>query len=123
VKNECLADLGCNGGVGGEDVRVITLIPDRKVHIQGIDNHELLDIPIGSVGGAIDTQRGPIIGIMLQYAVHGKGKTIHSSGQLEFFQNDVNDKSVKIGGLQRIKTLDGYVMPLNVQAGLPYLPL
>ena len=54
----------------------------------------------------------------------GEGKTIYSSGQLEWFKNDVNDKSLKIsGGLQRIQTHDGYVHPLDIKNGLPYIPM
>ena len=38
--------------------------------------------------------------------------------------NDVNDRSIKVhGGLQRILTLDGYVIPINIVAGLPYMSL
>ena len=42
---------------------------------------------------------------------------------MEWFHNDVNDKSIKVpGGLQRILTNDGYVFPLHIRSGLPYLP-
>ena len=34
-------------------------------------------------------------------------------------KQDVNDCSIKVGGKQRIKTLDGYVIPLNIIDGLP----
>jgi hypothetical protein len=52
----------------------------------------------------------------------GKGKTIHSCGQLEWYKNDVNDKSIKVpGGLQRIQINDGYAIPINVKDGLPYV--
>ena len=69
-------------------------------------------------------QHGEVIAIMHQYAYTGKGHSIHSSAQLEWFKNDVNDKSSKIpGGSQCIKTLDGYVLPLNICSGLPYLTM
>jgi hypothetical protein len=43
---------------------------------------------------------------------------------LEWYQNDVNDRSVRVqGGLQRITTLDGYVHPINIVSGLPYVPI
>jgi hypothetical protein len=60
---------------------------------------------------------------MHQYAYHPQqGKSIHSSCQLESFANDVNDKLIHIpGGLQRIQTVDGYVFPLSIRDGLPYL--
>ena len=57
---------------------------------------------------------------MHQYAIYGKGKTIHSSAQLEHYGNNVCDKSRKVGGKQRITTLDGYVIPLQIRDGLPY---
>ena len=66
-----------------------------------------MDIPIVTAGGVVNTQRGPAIAIMHQYAYTGKGKTIHSCGQLEWYKNDVNDKSIKVqGGLQCILTLN-----------------
>ena len=61
---------------------------------------------------------------MHQYAYVGRGKTIHYSPHLEHYGNDVNDKSVKTqGGLQRITTLDGYVIPLDICNGLPYIKI
>ena len=66
----------------------------------------------------METHKGPIIAIFHQYALFNKGTTIHSPGQFEHYKNDVNGKSIHVGGLQRIKTLDGYVIPLNVKNGL-----
>ena len=121
--NGSLVDRGANGGIAGADVRVIETL-SRRVDVQGIDNHQVTDIAIATVGGVVDTQRGPVIAIMHQYAYTGKGKSIHSCIQLEHFKNDVNDKSVKVpGGLQWIQTLDGYVIPLNIKNGLAYLDI
>ena len=117
-----LVDRGANGGLAGIDVRVI-FKTHRSVDVRGIDNHQLTDIAIGTVGGVVPTQKGPVIAIMHQYALLGKGSSIHSPGQLEWFKNNVNDKSVKIGGLQRITTLDGYVIPLRITDGLPRLDI
>lgn len=113
-----LVDRGANGGIAGLDVRVIHRT-HRSVDVRGIDNHQLTNIDIGSVGGVVETQKGPVIAIMHQYALVGKGSSIHSAAQLEWFKNDVNDKAIKVGGLQRITTLDGYVIPLIIQEGLP----
>jgi hypothetical protein len=111
-------DRGANGGIAGGDVTVISHT-GRHVDIRGIDDHQIVDIPIVTAGAVMDSQRGPVIGIMHQYAYTRSGKTIHSCGQLEWFQNDVNDKSVKVpGGLQRILTMDGYAIPINVKDGL-----
>jgi hypothetical protein len=35
----------------------------------------------------------------------------------------VDDKSIKVGGKQHIKTLDGYVIPLDIKSGLPYVKM
>ena len=58
---------------------------------------------------------------MNEYACYGKGHTIHSSGQIEWFKNSVDDRSVQVGGKQRICTIDGYAMPLTCRGGLMYL--
>jgi hypothetical protein len=82
------------------------------------------DVPIGTVGAVVNTQRGEVIAIMHQYAYTGKGGTIHSSGQLEWCGNDVNDRSIKIdGGRQRLTTPDGYVIPIDVRCSLPYITM
>ena len=90
-----LVDCGANGGIAGEDVRIISKT-GRHVDVQGIDNHQIVDINIVTAGAVIPTQQGEVIGIIHQYAYTGKGKSIHSSLQLEAFKNDVNDKSIKV---------------------------
>jgi hypothetical protein len=93
-----LIDRGANGGgVAGSDTRLIDKSL-RSVHIQGINDHMIKDVPIGTVGAVVNTQRGEVIAIMHQYAYTGKGGTIHSSGQLEWCGNNVNDCSIKIDG-------------------------
>jgi hypothetical protein len=115
-KQGALIDQGANGGIAGADTRVIARHPHRYVDIRGIDNHEITSIPIVTAGAVARTQHGDVIIVMHQYAYHPlQGKTIHSSGQMESFKNDVNDKSIRVpGGLQRIKTIDGYVFPLSI---------
>jgi hypothetical protein len=90
-----LIDRGANGGVARSDTRLI----DKSlcsVHIQGIDDHMIKDVPIGIVGAVVNTQRGEVIAIMHQYAYTGKGGTINSSGQLKWCGNNVNNCSIKI---------------------------
>ena len=55
---------------------------------------------------------------MNECAYYGKGHSIHSSGQIEWQTNIVDDKSVQVGGQQRIITIDGYSMPLMCKGGL-----
>ena len=61
--------------------------------------------------------------IMNEYACYQKGHTIHSSGQIQWFKNSVDDRSVQVGGKQRICTIDGYAMPLTCRGGLMYLTI
>jgi hypothetical protein len=92
-----LIDRGANGGVTGSDTWLI----DKSLHsvqIQGIDDHMIKDVLIGTVGAVLNTQRGEVIAIMHQYAYTGKGGSIHSSSQLEWRGNDINDHSIKIDG-------------------------
>ena len=59
--------------------------------------------------------------IMNEYAFYGRGHSIHSSGQIEWYTNTVDDKSVQVGGQQRIVTR--YSMPFVSKGGLMYLQL
>jgi hypothetical protein len=67
------------------------------------------------------SQRGFVIIVMHQYAYHGKGRTIHSAGQLEHYKNMVDDRSMKCGGRQCITTNGGFILPLDIINGLPHL--
>ena len=69
----------------------------------------------------LDTQKGPIIGILHEYAHLGKGRSIHAAGQMEWFNCKVDDRSKVVGGAQRIETSDGYVIPLSIESGLAYM--
>jgi hypothetical protein len=92
-----LIDRGANGGVAGSDTWLIDKSL-HSVHIQGIDDHMIKDVPSSTVGTVVNTQRGEAIAIMHQYAYTGKGGTIHSSSQLEWCGNDVNKRFIKIDG-------------------------
>ena len=61
--------------------------------------------------------------IMNEYAYYGRGHSIHSSGQIEWYTNTMQDKSVQVRGQQRIITIDQYSMPLVCKGGLMYLEL
>ena len=66
-RNGTLIDRGANGGLAGNNVRVLHQT-GRKVDVQGIDNHQVTNIPIVTVAGVVNTQRGEVILIMHQYA-------------------------------------------------------
>ena len=117
-----LMDRGANGGIAGNDCVVIREY-DREVDVTGIDNHEISDMKIVDAVGKIITQRGPAIAILQQYAYYGKGRSIHSVVQMEYFGNKVDDKSRLAGGRQCIETVDGCVAPIDIINGLPYLKM
>ena len=88
-----MIDRGANGSLAGSDVRVISQVNDGKINVEGIDNHQLTDIPLVTAAGVITTQKGPVIVIMNQYAHINQGNTIHSSGKFEAFGTIVHDKA------------------------------
>ena len=88
-----------------------------------IDSHELQGLDVVQCAALLQTNHGIVNLIMNEYACYGKGHTIHSSGQIEWFKNSLDDRSVQVGGKQRICTTDGYAMPLTCRAGLMYLSL
>ncbi len=85
-----LVDRGANGGILGNDARV-TLQHQRQVDVTGIDNHELSALKIVDASAICMSQHGPVIIILRQYAYLGKGRTIHSAGQIEAYKNLVKD--------------------------------
>ena len=121
--SQSLVDRGANGRVAGEDVRVIWHNVDRRVDVCGIDNHEITSIPLFTSGGITNSFNGEIIIIINQCAYYGKERPIHSSGQLEYYENLVDDKSVKFKGTQCIVTNDGFKIPIRIKNDLPHIPL
>ena len=117
--NNQLVDRGANGGLAGSDMRVIYKT-HHKINISGIDNHEVTGLDVVTAATLLNTSLGKVIGIFNEYAYLGKGSSIHSSGQLEWFKTLVDEKSIKVGGTQLITTLDGYSVPLLIRDGLAY---
>jgi len=118
-----MLDRGANGGVAGDptSVRIINTIPNAFIDIQGIDNHTLSKIPLGTVGCIVNSNRGEILLILAQYALLMKGTTIHAPIQFEDFCNEVSDTAINFGGKQRILTVEGYSIPLDIKNGLVYM--
>ena len=96
IHKKSLVDRSSNGGVAGDDVRVIFYHPDRKVDALGIDNHTVNSIPVATAGGVVETTVGPIITFLHQYAYVGRGNSSHSSIQMEHFKSAVDEKTSKL---------------------------
>jgi len=119
-----LVDRGANGGIIGNDAHILYTHTGQEVDITGIDNHQIDSLKVVDACAKIFTQRGEAIGIFRQHAYHGKGQTIHSSGQIEWHKgNIVHDRSLKVRGAQHIRTLDGYVLPIDLDNGLPCISM
>ena len=118
-----LVDSGANGGMSGEDVRVLETSLNTA-DVTGIAQNEVSDLPISTVAGLIQTASGPVIGIFHQYAHYGKGKTIHSANQLRDFGIIINDiPRGQPNGEQMITTPEGYKIPLSIRTGLAYMDM
>ena len=104
-----LVDTEAKGGLAGADVHVLERTA-RKVSVTGIDDHELPGLDIVNCVTLIQTNHGKVN--MLMHAYYGRGNTIHSPCQIEWFNNICDDKSHHVGGKQVITLLDGYATPL-----------
>ena len=122
AKHGSLVDRGANGDLAASDVRILSR-SSRKCTVTGIDSHEFQGLDVVQCAALVETNHGIVNLIMNEYACYGKGHTIHSSGQIEWFKNSVGDRSVQVGGKQRICTIDGYAMPLTCRGGLMYLSI
>ena len=117
-----MVDRGANGGLSGSDVSILSR-SSRKCTVTGIDSYELQSLDVLQCAALVETNHGIVNLIMNEYACFGKGCTIHSSGQIECFKNSVDDRSVQVGGKQRICTIDGYAMLLVCKGCLMYLSI
>ena len=69
-----LVDRGENGGIARNDVRVIEEL-HQHVDVQGIDNHQMRNIPIVIAGSVTKMQRGEVILILISTLILGKALT------------------------------------------------
>ena len=93
-------------------------------HLNGIDDHTVRNLPLVQAGAHVRTHRGPAILIVNQGAHMPDGKAILSPGQLEHYGWFVHDKSpTKSSRKPFIRSIEGYLIPLSIRDGLPYLQL
>ena len=85
AKHGSLVDRGANGGLAGSDVRILSR-SSRTCTVTGIDSHELQGLDVVQCAALVETNHGIVNLIMNEYACYGKGHTIHSSGQIEWFK-------------------------------------
>ena len=120
-----LCDRGANGCVIGKEMRPIdTGVIGQTVNIRAFDKHEQRDVPLVTAGAVVQTHKGEVIAIVHHGAHMPVHNTILSCGQLEYWGQDVNDKSRQVpGGLQRIRSKEGYCIPMDFRDGLPFISM
>ena len=101
-----LVDRGANDGLAGTYVCVLERT-GRNVSVTGIDDHELPGLDIVTCVAVILTNHGKVNMLVHEYAYYGRGNTIHSPCQIEWFNNTCDDKSHHVVGKQVITFLDG----------------
>lgn len=118
-----LVDRGAHGGILGSDALII-FQHQRWINVTGIDNREMDKLCIVDATALAMSNKRLVILLLQQYACLGTGRTIHSVPKMEHAGNLANDRSLKVeGGRQCIQCLDGYILPLDIHNGLPYLPM
>ena len=80
-----LVDRGVNGGIAGSDVRILSR-SSRKCTVTGVDSHELQGLDVVQCAALVETNHRIVNLNMNEYGCYGKGHTINSSGQIEWFK-------------------------------------
>jgi hypothetical protein len=74
---EALINGSSNGGLAGKEMHVIkTYDNGHTVDIEGIDQHCMCRVPLGTAGAVVETQLGLAIAIVHNYALIGQGRSI-----------------------------------------------
>ena len=117
-------DRGANGIVARNNCTWIGgLVLPRSVSITGIDNHQMKNIPVGTVGAVSQSQQGSVICVFHEATYTDQHQSILSSFQMEQYGLQVDDKNPAVGGLRRMDTPDGYIFPLSYKSRLAYLKM
>jgi hypothetical protein len=99
--------------MSGADYRVVAQV-FGVADVSSTADKSVTNIPFSIVAGLIETRYVPIIGIILQVAHHGTGKTVHSVNKLKHFGMIAYYTSKDLGEvLQCIKPLDVYIISLG----------
>ena len=120
-----IVDRGANGSVACNDMRLISHdFPERLIDIEGINNHIVSRLKLGTHGGAVaQPSQGKVIPVFHQYASYIQGQSIHSSLKLEDNNIAVDDHPTALGGSQSLTTVNVLIIPLEFVNGLARLNL
>jgi hypothetical protein len=119
-----LIDSKANGGLAGDDVRILDINEHIKIDVTGIANNDIDNLKLAQVAGVVNTMSdGPAVLIFLQYTLYRKGRMIHSKMQMEHFGCLVNDCARINGDTQSLVTPEGHGIPLSIREGLFYMDM
>ena len=83
------------------------------VNAKDVDTCVLGKCHVITAGGTTNSNKGHVILIMWQYALTGVGESI------QWYKVHIDDMSMKVGGIQQQKMIDGFIISLNTQHGSP----
>ena len=122
---DTLADGGYNGScVNGKDWRIIDFVPNRRVNVTGLNNHQVTGNRLCSAGSVVESFNGSkqdVILIVNQAAHIPTSNSILSNVQMRAHGCKVDDTSIEHKGEQCITTSGGYKIPLSIRNGLAYV--
>jgi len=93
---QLLVDRGANRGVASKDMHVIFTNLDRIISVYEINDHEINSVLMVTTRGVTKSIVGEVIIILNQHTYYDKGKTIHFADQIEYFENLVDNWSIKV---------------------------
>ena len=104
-------------------MRVITWL-DASVDLSGIDNHTLRNLRMVVAAGVARSNKGNVLLVAHHMAYMPDGRTILSPGQLEHRGCKIEDRSKKVTGKHPyLETPTGFIVPIAIRKGLPYIQL
>jgi hypothetical protein len=85
AEHGALSDHGTNGGIAGANCQVIKTADQVEcyINIEGIGDHMIAKRHLVLVHAITQSNQGPVIVLMHQYALVEDGTSIHSSLQME----------------------------------------
>ena len=123
--NQCaLIDGEANSITAGEDCKFVGKSSmDQTVNVTGMDDHQMADIRVGTVGSLAESDQGNAILVMNENAHIGRHTTILSSPQMVHCGNLIDDKPIQLEGRQKIVALEGCGFPRSMINELTHLKM